>query len=146
MTFVTMKSVSRRTMMRGAGAAVALPFLESMVPAFTATAKTAAQPQRRFGVVFVPHGERPGSWVPAETSTGLELSPILKPLESFKDSMTVVTNLCGPRDGHAVSVAAWLTGSLPKQTLAEDVRAGISVDQVVAQSIGRDTVFEYAQA
>jgi hypothetical protein len=141
MTFVTRKSLSRRTMLRGVGAAVALPFLESMVPALTASAKTAAQPQRRFGVVFVPHGERPGSWAPAATGTGLELSPILKPLESFKSSMTVVTNLCGPRDGHAVSVAAWLTGSVPKQTLAEDVRAGTSVDQLVAQQIGRDTVF-----
>ena len=103
MMFVTRKALSRRTMLRGVGAAVALPFLESMVPALTASAKTVAQPQRRFGVVFVPHGERPGSWAPTATSAGLELSPILKPLESLKNSMTVVTNLCGPRDGHAVS-------------------------------------------
>lgn len=141
MMFVTKKGLSRRTLLRGIGAAVALPFLDSMVPAFTATARTAANPQRRFGVVFVPHGERPGSWVPAPTSNGLELSPILKPLEAFKQQMTVVTDLCGPRDGHAVSVAAWLTGSVPKPTLAEDVRAGISVDQVIAKHIGRDTVF-----
>jgi hypothetical protein len=141
MMFVTQKGLSRRTVLRGMGAAVALPFLDSMVPAVTARARAAADPQPRLGIVFVPHGERVGAWVPTQTASGLELSPILKPLEAFKQQMTVVTNLCGPRDGHAVSVAAWLTGSVPKPTLAEDVRAGISVDQVVAKHIGRDTVF-----
>jgi hypothetical protein len=123
------------------GATMALPFLESMVPALTATAQTAANPPRRFGAVFVPLGERPGYWTPTATAGGLELSPILKPLEAYKHSMSVVSNLCVPRDGHAVTVGAWLTGSLPKQTIAEDVRAGTSIDQIVAKHIGQDTVF-----
>jgi hypothetical protein len=139
--FITKSSLSRRTVLRGMGATMALPFLESMVPALTATAQTAANPQRRFGAVFVPLGERPGYWTPAMTGGGLELSPILKPLEAYRDSMTVVSNLCVPRDGHAVTVGAWLTGSLPKQTIAEDVQAGTSIDQVVARQIGNETVF-----
>jgi hypothetical protein len=139
--FISKMSLSRRTVLRGMGATIALPFLESMAPAFTATVKTAANPQRRFGAIYVPLGERPGSWTPTLSTGGLELSPILKPLEAFKNQMVVVTDLCVPRDGHAVSVGAWLTGSLPKQTIAEDVMAGTSIDQVVAKRIGQETVF-----
>lgn len=141
--FVWKKALSRRAALRGIGATVALPFLDAMVPALTATARTVANPRRRLGIVFVPHGTPAGTgaWIPEVTSVGLDLSPILKPLEPYKRYMTVVTNLCAPRDGHAVTVAAWLTGSVPKQTLAEDVRAGTSMDQVVAEHIGRETVF-----
>ncbi len=141
MTFLTRRAVSRRRILRGAGAAVALPFLDAMVPSFTALAQTPAKPPKRFGVVFVPLGERPGYWTPKGLGTAFEFSPILKPLESFRESMTVVSELCDPLDGHAVTVAAWLSGSIPKRTIAEDVRCGTTIDQVIAQNIGRETVF-----
>jgi len=139
--FISKMALSRRSVLRGMGATIALPLLESMVPAFTATAKTAANPIRRFGAIYVPLGERPGFWTPTMSGGGLDLSPILKPLESFTNQLVVVSDLCVPRDGHAVSVGAWGTGSLPKQTIAEDVQAGTSIDQVVAKQIGHDTVF-----
>ncbi len=140
--FITKKHLSRRTVLRGMGAALALPFLEAMAPALVPAAKAAANPkQRRFGVAMVPLGERPGFWTPKTVGANFEMSPILKPLESFRDHMTVVSNLCNPLDGHAVSVGAWLTGSIPKRTIAEDVLAGTSIDQVVAQQIGQETVF-----
>jgi hypothetical protein len=122
------------------GATIALPFLDSMVPALTAEATTAAVPVRRFGAVFVPLGERPGYWAPATVGTNFEFSPILKPLESFRDSLTIVSELCTPVDGHAPTVAAWLTGSLAKKTIAEDVFLGTSIDQTLAKQIGRETV------
>ena len=134
-------ALSRRTVLRGMGATLALPLLDAMVPAFTATAQTAASPTRRFGAIFVPLGERPGFWTPAQVGRNFEMSTILKPLEAYRDHMTVVSDLCTPRDGHAVTVAAWLTGSLAKQTIAEDVYANTSIDQVIASKIAGETVF-----
>jgi hypothetical protein len=134
-------ALSRRTVLRGMGATLALPLLEAMVPALTATARPAANPQRRFGVVFVPLGERPGYWTPTKVGADFDFSPILKPVEPLRHSLTVVSELCDPLDGHATTVAAWLTGSIPKRTIAEDVHAGISIDQLIAKTIGQDTVF-----
>ena len=79
---------------------------------------------------------RPKRW-----ATNFEFSPILKPLEPYRKSLTVVSELCDPVDGHAVTVAAWLSGSIPKRTIAEDVHAGTTIDQVIAKKIGQDTVF-----
>jgi hypothetical protein len=139
--FITKTSISRRAVLRGMGASLALPFLDAMVPAATAMAKTAATPAMRFGAVFVPMGERPGFWTPKTTGANVELSPILKPLEAFKDSLVVVSGLDRPAGGtHAVSTATWLTGSAPKRTESEDFFAGVSLDQVVASRIGGDTV------
>jgi hypothetical protein len=139
--FTVKRHISRRTVLRGAGAAIALPFLEAMVPAFTPVAKTAASPLLRFAVVFVPLGERPGYFTPAKAGRDFELTPILKPLEPFREYMTVVSELCNPLDGHAVSVAAWLSGSVPFRTIAENVKAGITIDQVIANKIGQETPF-----
>ena len=140
--FISKKSVSRRTVLKGMGASLALPFLDAMVPAATALAKTAAQPALRFGAVFVPMGERPSHWTPATSGPGFTFSPILKPLEQFRESLVVVSNLDRPPGGtHAVSTSTWLTGSAPKRTEAEDFYAGISLDQVAAGLIGKDTVF-----
>src|SRR5437762_3655768 len=137
--FAAKKFISRRTVLRGIGTAVALPFLEAMVPAFTPTAQTAANPLKRFGAVFVPLGERPGYWTPTKTGADFEFTPILKPLEPFRNSMTVISELCDPLDGHAVTVAAWLSGSIPFRTIAENVKAGTTIDQVIANKIGQDT-------
>src|SRR5262245_17108036 len=135
------KHISRRTVLRGIGATVALPFLEAMVPALTPVAKTAASPLMRFAVIFVPLGERPGYWTPSRTGADFEFTPILKPLEPFRNWITLVSELCNPLDGHAVSVAAWLSGSVPFRTIAENVRAGMTVDQLIANKIGQDTPF-----
>jgi hypothetical protein len=139
--FITRMSLSRRSVLRGIGATIALPFLDAMVPALTATAKTAAKPVRRFGTVFVGLGERPSAWRPRTEGVNFELSPILKPLEAYRDHLTVVSDLCTPINGHAPTAAAWSTGALAKSTIAEDVLLGQSIDQVVARHIGGDTVF-----
>jgi hypothetical protein len=139
--FVSKASIPRRTVLRGLGATLALPFLDAMVPALTPRV-LAATPTRRFGAVFVPMGERPSHWTPATTGANFELSPILKPLEAFQDVMTVVSNLDRPLQGtHAVSTGTWLTAAAPKRTEAEDFVANTSLDQIIAQQIGRDTVF-----
>jgi len=135
------RHISRRTVLRGIGATVALPFLDAMVPALTATAQTAANPTPRFGVVFVPLGERPGYWTPKTVGADFEMTTILQPLEKYRNYMTVVSELCNPLDGHAVSVAAWLSGSVPFRTIAENVRAGVTIDQVIAAKVGQDTPF-----
>jgi hypothetical protein len=135
------RSISRRRLLRGVGAGIALPLLDAMMPAGRALAQAANTPPRRFGAIFVPHGERPGFWTPATVGSDIELSTILAPLAPYRDELTVVSQLANPVSGHGVSVASWLTGSVPKRTTAEDVQAGPSVDQVIAQHIGGDTVF-----
>ena len=139
--FISKRSISRRAVLRGVGATVALPFLDAMVPALTAQARTAANPVRRFGTVFVGLGERPSHWRPPTEGVNFEFSPILKPLEGFRDHITVVSDLATPINGHAPTAAAWSTGVLAKATIAEDVLLGPSIDQLVAKTIGRDTVF-----
>ena len=140
--FITRSALSRRTVLRGMGASLALPLLDAMVPALTPAARTAASPTRRFGAVFVPMGERPSHWTPATSGAGFEFSPILKPIESLRDHIVVVSNIDRPPAGtHAVSTGTWLTGAAPKRTEAEDFVAGKSLDQYIAESIGKDTVF-----
>jgi hypothetical protein len=139
--FITRRSVSRRTALRGLGAALSLPLLDAMVPAATALAQTAARPVRRFGAVFIPMGELPGFWTPPTTGRGFEFSTILQPIEGFRESLVVVSGLDRPAGGtHAVSTATWLTGSSPKRTEAEDFYAGVSLDQLIADELGGNTV------
>jgi hypothetical protein len=142
--FLTKKSLSRRTMLRGVGTAVALPLLDAMFPAFVPLAKAAAQPRMRFGAVYFPNGAVMQQLTPKTFGTGFEFTPILKPLEPFKDSLLIVTNLTRSHPGsqfgdHAVSAAGFLTGVWPKRTEAEDVLANTTIDQVVARQIGQDT-------
>jgi hypothetical protein len=137
--FISKMALSRRTVLRGMGATLALPLLDAMVPALTQTVKTAANPPRRFGAVFVPLGERPGYWTPATVGSNFEFTPILKPIEKFRPHVTIVSELCDPLDGHATTVSAWLSGAIPKKTFAEDVYSGETVDQVIARKIGQET-------
>ena len=111
--FIFKKALPRRAVLRGLGATVALPFLDAMVPA-TANAKAVTNPPKRFAAVFVPLGERPGFFKPEKVGADFEFKPILKPLEKFRDHVTVVSELCDPLDGHAVTVSAWLSGAMPK--------------------------------
>ena len=142
--FIAKKSVKRRTMLRGLGAAVALPFMDAMIPAFTPLAKADALPPLRFGVSYFPNGAIMQQFTPATFGSGFEFTPILKPFEPFKNSLVVVTNLTRSHPGsqvgdHAVSAAGFLTGVWPKRTEAEDVYANTTIDQIVAKQIGQDT-------
>src|SRR4029079_10585561 len=144
--FITQKHLSRRTFSRGAGVTMALPFLESMVPAQTPLAKTAANPTSRLTCIYVPHGVQMDHWTAATEGAGFEFSEILKPLEPFRNYVNVVTGLChpqaGPTDGedsggaldHTRAVAVFLTGAHPKKGGQSHV--GVSVDQVVAEKMG----------
>src|SRR5271163_2287058 len=93
MKFITKKHISRRTLLRGVGAAVSLPLLDSMVPAQTPLAKTAANPEIRLGLCFIPHGAVMANWTPVGDGTDFKLSRTLTPVEPFKDQIVVVTNL-----------------------------------------------------
>src|SRR5215469_5463655 len=142
--FVTKKSLNRRSFLRGMGAALTLPLLDSMFPAFTPLAKAAARPRMRFGAVYFPNGAIMQQFTPKIVGPGFEFTPILKPFEPFQDSLIVVTNLTRSHPGsqvgdHAVSAAGFLTGVWPKRTEAEDVLANTTIDQIVAQQIGQDT-------
>src|SRR5277367_4062781 len=144
MMFLTKKALPRRTILRGLGAAVALPLLDAMFPAFVPLAKADSKPKMRFGAVYFPNGAIMQELTPKTAGAGFEFTPILKPLEPFRDSLIVVTNLTRPHPGsqfgdHAVSAAGFLTGVWPKRTEAEDVLANTTIDQVVARQIGQDT-------
>jgi hypothetical protein len=141
--FVSKMSLPRRTFLQGMGAAVALPFLEAMVPAFKASA---APVTPRFGAVFVPNGAIVEEWIPKTAGANFELSPILRPLAPYQDSLVVVSNLTRAHPGviegdHAISAAGWLSGVLAKRTQAEDVLGGTTIDQIVARQIGQETPF-----
>src|SRR5918993_677899 len=140
--YLSKKSLPRRTFLRGAGAALALPLLDAMVPAFTAVARTAAASTRRLGFVYVPHGVIMDQWTPT-AGAGLEFTTILKPLEPFRESVVLVSNLqrAEVSSNHAVSSGCWLTGVPPKRTDGPDFQAGTSVDQLVARKIGQDTLY-----
>ena len=98
MSMIFKKHLSRRTFVRGMGVTVGLPFLEAMVPAGTALAQTAAKPQIRLGLCFIPHGAVMNQWTPATTGA-LELSPILSPLAAHKDQVVVLSNLAHAQAG-----------------------------------------------
>jgi hypothetical protein len=138
--FVSKKRLPRRTFLRGVGAAVALPLLDAMMPA----ARGAESLPRRLGFVYVPHGADMPSWTPEQTGADFDFSPSLKPLEAFKKSTTVITNL--KRGGtvvemHAGAASGWLSGAIPKRTEGEDYGVGQTIDQVLAKRIGQDSPF-----
>ena len=145
MRIITGKHLPRRTFLRGVGVTLALPLLDSMVPAQT----RAAKPQIRLGFCYIPHGAHMANWTPIGDGADFKLSRILAPLKAVQDQVVVVSNLAhklagpvGAGDGggdHGRSPAVWLTGVHPKRTEGEDVRAGITVDQIAAQKIGQDT-------
>jgi hypothetical protein len=141
MTFVTRKHVSRRALLRGAGAAVALPFLDAMAPAFAA----ATEPVRRLGVVYVPNGIIMNQWTPAATGADFEYTRILKPLEPFRANIALVSGLMnnaankGQGGGHAKASGSFLSSSTPKYTAGADVHAGTTFDQVAAKKWAAET-------
>jgi hypothetical protein len=149
MSAIFKKHLSRRTFMRGVGVTMSLPLLDAMVPARTALAQTAATPQVRLGLCFIPHGAVMNQWTPAQTGA-LELSPILSPLAAHKNQVVVLSNLAhamagpqGPGDNggdHTRCPAVFLNGVHPKRTDGADIQAGITIDQMAAAKIGQETL------
>jgi hypothetical protein len=119
---------------------VALPLLDGMVPALSALAQTPAAPKQRFGFVYVPHGSIMREWTPTQEGANFEFSPILKPLESFRSQLSVLTNFSNyGENGHSVSSAMWISGTFPAK--GSVLKLGTTVDQMIAKEIGRDTTF-----
>jgi Protein of unknown function (DUF1552) len=141
--FITKKSLPRRTFLQGMGAAVALPLLDAMVPAATALAQTAAQPVRRFGAVYVPHGVIYDQWLPLTTGRDFAFTPILKPLERFRDHVVVVSGTGNTNfDGnHGPGPNCFLSGVPGKLTETADIQLSVTLDQVIARKIGQATTF-----
>lgn len=139
---ITRKGLSRRTMLRGLGTAVALPLLDAMVPALTAQTRSAAAPVKRLGFVYMPMGAHIPHWTPGGEGTLEQLSPILSSLQPHVDRLTVVSNmeLKNAYPGtHATSNAAFLSAAKAKWTESTDYHLGTTVDQIAAQHIGKET-------
>ena len=138
--FITAKPLSRRTVLRGVGATVALPFLDAMAPGVSALARPAARPVRRFQAIFVPNGMAMEYWTPATVGRDFELTPILQPLAPFRDQMLVFSGL---RSSwiyvHAGASGSFLTGTRRGGTSETDVVADTSIDQILARELGGST-------
>jgi hypothetical protein len=140
--FLTKKAIPRRTFLRGAQAALALPLLDAMIPAATAWAQTPAKPVPRLGFVFIPMGCDQSRWTPPGQGKLDELSPILTPLKPVKDQVIVITNtrLMNAYPGtHDTSNSAFLSAASSKHTESSDYFLGTTVDQVAAAQMGRET-------
>ena len=154
MTFLTKKHLSRRTVLRGAGTALALPLLDAMIPAGMALAETAANPKPRFVGCFVPHGMAPGYWVPGtEGPLDATLPFNWKPLEPFRAQTVILSGLhsrsAEPPPGatgadHWVA-AAFMCANKPRKTAGSDVYVGTTIDQIIAQKIGRENLMPSMQ-
>ena len=141
---VTKKALSRRAVLRGIGASVALPLLDGMVPAFAAGQRSAVAPVRRFGAVYVPNGMWMAEWTPATEGVAFEWSPTLASLEPFRDAVTVVSGLSVSQNAgaslHSRASTRWLTGVAPREGQSQAaVHAGVSMDQIAARALGHQT-------
>ncbi|HEX4997000.1 MAG TPA: DUF1552 domain-containing protein [Terriglobia bacterium] len=141
--FIAKKRLSRRTFLKSASATLALPLLDSMVPALVAQSKTAARPGARIGFVYVPHGAIMDRWTPQSEGSGFEFTPILQSLEPFRDTLNIVSGLghaaADTTAVHSLSPTTWLSGVRPKPTQGADAFAGVTADQFAAAKIGQDT-------
>ena len=145
MAFLTRHHLSRRTFLHGMGVSLALPLLDSMIPAATALGQTAAGGARtRFGAIYFPHGAIMNKWTPSTVGAGYELTEILQPLKPFYDQVTVVSSLrhalaygSGATANHNRSAAAYLSAAFAKP--GAKAQLGITVDQLAARAISQDT-------
>ena len=147
--FVSKKHLSRRTLLRGAGAAIALPLLDSMVPAATALAQTAASPRSRLGCIYIPHGATMDKWTPATDGRNFDFSEILEPLAGFRDRLCIVSDLAhapvapwtgedtGGAENHVRAAAVFLSGAHPVK--GGQAYLGPTIDQLAAAAVGQDT-------
>ena len=142
--FITKKHIARRAVLQGMGATVALPLLDAMFPAGTASAQTpAGKTVKRFAFIGFPHGAIMDRWSPAETGTGFTMSPILTPLEPFRKHLTIVSGLrnkpAETPEPHAYIEQGWLTCVKPWDYGKDGPDSGVSCDQIAVRHVGQDT-------
>ena len=153
MNLALKKRLARRTVLRGLGAAIGLPMLDAMAPAFAFAAPERTKSPCRMAFLYFPNGVQQPAWIPATegqiAALPANLSPVLEPLAPYRSDVMVIGGLTndggrahgdGPGD-HGRAGAAYLTGVHPRKTFGKDIQAGVSVDQVVAQAIGAETRF-----
>ena len=153
MAFITKKSLPRRTFLRGVGATLGLPLLEAMLPAMSPLARAQSLSPTRFTGIFVPHGAAPGYWIPEGTGREFKLPFIFEPLESVRDHVVLTSGLWAQSSENPPGVtgadhfvaSAFLCGVKPKKTTGADVEAGTTIDQVIAQKIGQETLLPSVQ-
>jgi hypothetical protein len=137
--------LSRRQVLRGLGATIALPFLNAMVPSARAAAAVAGKPPVRMAYIFMPNGVRQDRWTPEGEGAEFKLSPILQPIDRHRGDINILTHLghenCEGGDGHYAKTANWLTGTKIAKTTGKDLHCGVSVDQAFAQQFGHETRF-----
>jgi hypothetical protein len=142
MSFLTRKSLSRRAVLKGAGATIALPLLDAMIPAGTAFAQTAAASSPRLGFVYFPHGALQDEWQPKAVGRNFDFPFILQPLEPMRDHVTVITGLRNKggesSSPHGIIEETWLNCVSPRKRDAK-TGVGITVDQIAAKHLGKDT-------
>ncbi len=147
---ITKKHLCRRTFLRGVGASLALPLLDSMVPAFAAPGEPAGKATERLFIGYVPNGIIMDKWTPTAEGDEFELPVSLEPLAAFKNRLLVLSGLASkpamplPGEGsgdHVRAAATFLTGVHPKKTEGPDIRGGVSMDQIAAGELGKDTQF-----
>jgi hypothetical protein len=140
MSFLTTKSLPRRTMLRGLGATVALPFLEAMLPAFSRRGLAAAKPAHRFQTFYVPNGMAMEYWLPKGEGTSFELSPILEPLAPYRDQMLVLSGIKANWNYiHAGASGSFLTGTARGGRTETEIIADVSMDQLLARHFAHET-------
>jgi len=144
MSFLTKKHLSRRTFLNGVGVTLALPLLESMVPAMALRAQLAPARRTRLGCIYFPHGAIMPKWTPSTDGAGFEMSEILEPLKAYQSQLNVISDLehalaygSGATANHNRSAASYLSGAFAKT--GAQPHLGVTVDQIVAQKIGQDT-------
>ncbi len=150
--FISKKFIPRRTVLRGAGVALGLPLLDSMIPAQTPLDKTAAVPPKRFLGIWHPHGAAPGYWSPQQEGSNFEFSFITKPLEPFRNRVTLISGMDMPEamanteepGGDHARGAVLLSAARPRRN-AVSPYLGVTVDQLIAQKHGQDTILESIQ-
>jgi len=142
------KSIPRRTFLRGAGTALALPLLDAMFPAFASAAQTASRMATRLSFFTVPNGIIMDKWTPAAVGNSYEITPVLEPLAAFKDRMVVLSGLANHEarklefeiaGDHPRACSAYLTATHPRMTSGADIHCGVSVDQMAAKELGKYT-------
>ena len=142
------KAIPRRTFLRGAGTALALPLLDAMVPAFASAAQIAATRAARLSFFAVPNGIIMDKWTPSAAGSGFAMTPVLEPLAAFRERMVVIGGLANNEarklefeiaGDHPRACSAWLTAAHPKMTSGADIHCGVSVDQVAAKALGGQT-------
>src|SRR5215470_4578039 len=140
--FLTRKHLSRRTLLKGAGASIALPLLDAMIPAGTALAQTAGALQIRLGFVYFPHGALQDEWQPRQTGRDFEFPFIVKPLEPLQEYLTIISGLRNKAgEGgtpHGYTEETWLSGVLPRNRNVANGR-GVTIDQIAARRLGKNT-------